>query len=121
MYTAQNMYPFLSILFASKLLVTYRLYPNGLRALRQVLGQDLEDNESVLQAVNQEAYQLLEELKQSDAGLVDMEGFEAQLRLVNDKWQDAKIQVSAKFVLTRRFWAELKDDDCTPLFCATAF
>ena len=50
-----------------------------------------------MQAVNHEAYQLLEDLKRSDTGLVDMEGFATQLRLVNEKWQDAKTQVSAKF------------------------
>ena len=46
----------------------------------------------MLEAVNQEAFQLLEELRQGD-GLVDMGGFEAQLRLVNEKWNEAKIQV----------------------------
>lgn len=60
---------------------------------QQALGQDLDDNVSVLEAVNQGAYQLLEELKQSGMGLVDKEGFEKQLRLVNEKWQDAKVQV----------------------------
>lgn len=60
--------------------------------LFQAVGQDLEDNESVLEAVNQEAFQLLEELRQGD-GLVNMEGFEAQLRLVNEKWNEAKVQV----------------------------
>lgn len=63
----------------------------------QAFGQDIEDNESVLEAVNQEALQLLEELKQGD-GLVDMEGFETQLRLVNKKWHEAKVQVSICFL-----------------------
>ena len=62
-------------------------------AFFQAVGQDIEDNESVLEAVNQEAFQLLAELRQGD-GLVDMEGFEAQLRLVNETWNEAKIQVT---------------------------
>ena len=45
-----------------------------------------------MEAVNQEALQLLEEIKNGD-GLVDMNGFEAQLRLVNEKWNEAKVQV----------------------------
>ena len=69
-----------------------------LSALQQALGQDLDDNVSVLEEVNQGAYQLLEELKQSGMGLVDKEGFEKQLRLVNEKWQDAKVQVFTSYL-----------------------
>lgn len=69
-----------------------------LSALPQALGQDLDDNVSVLEEVNQGAYQLLEELKQSGMGLVDKEGFEKQLRLVNEKWQDAKVQVFTSYL-----------------------
>lgn len=58
----------------------------------QAVGQDLVENEAILEAVNQEALQLLEEIKNGD-GLVDMNGFEAQLRLVNEKWNEAKVQV----------------------------
>ena len=58
----------------------------------QAVGQDLVENEAILEAVNQEALQLLEEIKNGD-GLVDMNGFEAQLRLVNEKWNKAKVQV----------------------------
>lgn len=58
----------------------------------QAVGQDLVQNEAILEAVNQEALQLLEEIKNGD-GLVDMNGFEAQLRLVNEKWNEAKVQV----------------------------
>lgn len=60
--------------------------------LLQAVGQDLVENEAILEAVNQEALQLLEEIKNGD-GLVDMNGFEAQLRLVNEKWNEAKVQV----------------------------
>lgn len=63
----------------------------------QAVGQDLVENEAILEAVNQEALQLLEEIKNGD-GLVDMNGFEAQLRLVNEKWNEAKVQV-LKFVV----------------------
>ena len=58
----------------------------------QAVGQDLVENEAILEAVNQEALQLLEEIKNGD-GLVDMNGLEAQLRLVNEKWNEAKVQV----------------------------
>ena len=58
----------------------------------QAVGQDLVENEAILEAVNQEALQLLEEIKNGD-GLVDVNGFEAQLRLVNEKWNEAKVQV----------------------------
>lgn len=58
----------------------------------QAVGQDLVDNELVLEAVNQEAFELLEELKQGQ-GLVDMQGFEEQLRFVNAKWNEAKVKV----------------------------
>ena len=68
--------------------------------LFQAVGQDLVDNEAVLEAVNQEALQLLEELKHGD-GLVDMGGFEAQLRLVNEKWNEAKVQVRTCLLLLR--------------------
>ena len=67
----------------------------------QAVGQDLVENEAILEAVNQEALQLLEEIKNGD-GLVDMNGFEAQLRLVNEKWNEAKVQVRmfvVKFIL----------------------
>ena len=58
----------------------------------QAVGQDLVENEAILEAVNQEALQLLEEIKNGD-GLVDMNGFEAQLRLVNETWNETKVQV----------------------------
>lgn len=58
----------------------------------QAVGQDLVENEAILEAVNQEALQLLEEIK-NGGGLVDMNGCEAQLRLVNEKWNEAKVQV----------------------------
>ena len=67
----------------------------------QAAGQDLVENEAILEAANQEALQLLEEVKNGD-GLVDMNGFEAQLRLVNEKWNEAKVQVRmfvVKFIL----------------------
>ena len=69
-------------------------------ALFQAVGQDLVDNEAALDAVNQEAFQLLDELRQGD-GLVDMGGFEAQLRLVNEKWNEAKVQVPTVLDLRR--------------------
>lgn len=62
----------------------------------QAVGQDLVDNELVLEAVNQEAFELLEELKQGQ-GLVDMQGFEEQLRLVNAKWNEAKVKVEHEY------------------------
>ena len=58
----------------------------------QAVGQNLLDNEAVLEAVNQEALDLLQELRQGE-GLVDMMGFEEQLRLVNETWNEAKFQV----------------------------
>lgn len=58
----------------------------------QAVGQDLLDNEAVLEAVNQEAFDLLQELRQGE-GFVDMLGFEEQLRLVNETWNEAKFQV----------------------------
>ena len=58
----------------------------------QAVGQDLLDNEAILEAVNQDALDLLQELKQGE-GLVDMLGFEEQLRLVNETWNEAKFQV----------------------------
>lgn len=58
----------------------------------QAVGQDLLDNEAILEAVNQDARDLLLELKQGE-GLVDMLGFEEQLRLVNETWNEAKFQV----------------------------
>lgn len=62
----------------------------------QAVGQDLLDNEAVLEAVNQEALDLLQELKQGE-GLVDMLGFEEQLRLVNETWNEAKFQVQMEY------------------------
>ena len=70
----------------------------------QVVGQDLVDNELVLEAVNQEAFELLEELKQGE-GLVDMQGFEEQLRLVNAKWNEAKVKVKHRYIHFYRFLA----------------
>ena len=60
----------------------------------QAVGQDLVDNAAVLEAVNQEAFDLLQELRQGE-GLVDMMGFEEQLRFVNEKWNEAKYKVQA--------------------------
>lgn len=68
----------------------------------QAVGQDLVDNELVLEAVNQEAFELLEELKQGQ-GLVDMQGFEEQLRFVNAKWNDAKVKVEHEYHLLFSF------------------
>ena len=65
-------------------------------SLPQAVGQDLVNNEVVLEAVNQEAFDLMEELRQGE-GLVDMQGFEEQLRLVNAKWNEAKVKVWVKF------------------------
>lgn len=62
----------------------------------QAVGQDLLDNEAVLEAVNQEALDLLQELRQGE-GLVDMLGFEEQLRLVNETWNEAKFQVQIEY------------------------
>ena len=64
----------------------------------QAVGQDLLDNEAVLEAVNQEALDLLQELRQGE-GLVDMLGFEEQLRLVNETWNEAKFQVQIEYHL----------------------
>lgn len=64
-------------------------------SLPQAVGQDLVNNEVVLEAVNQEAFDLMEELRQGE-GLVDMQGFEEQLRLVNAKWNEAKAKVWVK-------------------------
>ena len=64
-------------------------------SLPQAVGQDLVNNEVVLEAVNQEAFDLMEELRQGE-GLVDMQGFEEQLRLVNAKWNEAKVKVWVK-------------------------
>ena len=65
-------------------------------ALFQAVGQDLVDSEAVLEAVNQEAILLLQELRQGGEGLVDMLGFEEQLRMVNEKWNQAKFKVHIK-------------------------
>lgn len=71
----------------------------------QAVGQDLLDNEAVLEAVNQEALDLLQELRQGE-GLVDMLGFEEQLRLVNETWNEAKFQVQIEYHFGP-FWAIL--------------
>lgn len=70
----------------------------------QAVGQDLLDNEAVLEAVNQEALDLLQELKQGE-GLVDMLGFEEQLRLVNETWNEAKFQVQMEYGFFRGCWS----------------
>ena len=62
----------------------------------QAVGQDLLDNEAILEAVNQDALDLLQELRQGE-GLVDMLGFEEQLRLVNETWSEAKFQVQIEY------------------------
>lgn len=62
------------------------------------------DNELVLEAVNREAFELLEEMKQG-AGMVDMQGFEEQLRLVNAKWNEAKVKVKHRYIHFYRFLA----------------
>jgi len=67
-----------------------------LKSSFQAVGQDLLDNEAVLEAVNQEALDLLQELRQGE-GLVDMLGFEEQLRLVNETWNEAKFQVQIEY------------------------
>ena len=72
-----------------KRILCYRLI---LKSSFQAVGQNLLDNEAVLEAVNQEALDLLQELRQGE-GLVDMMGFEEQLRLVNETWNEAKFQV----------------------------
>ena len=64
----------------------------------QAVGQNLLDNEAVLEAVNQEALDLLQELRQGE-GLVDMMGFEEQLRLVNETWNEAKFQVQIEYYI----------------------
>lgn len=63
-----------------------------LKSSFQAVGQDMLDNEAILEAVNQDAHDLLQELRQGE-GLVDMLGFEEQLRLVNETWSEAKFQV----------------------------
>lgn len=63
-----------------------------LKSSFQAVGQDMLDNEAILEAVNQDANDLLQELRQGE-GLVDMLGFEEQLRLVNETWSEAKFQV----------------------------
>lgn len=67
-----------------------------LKSSFQAVGQDLLDNEAILEAVNQDALDLLQELRQGE-GLVDMLGFEEQLRLVNETWSEAKFQVQIEY------------------------
>lgn len=55
------------------------------------MNKDLEDNASVLEAVNQDANQLLEELRQIEG--FDVESVEEELRQVNQKWNETKVQV----------------------------
>jgi len=69
-----------------------------LKSSFQAVGQNLLDNEAVLEAVNQEALDLLQELRQGE-GLVDMMGFEEQLRLVNETWNEAKFQVQIEYYI----------------------
>ena len=71
----------------------------------QAVGQDLLDNEAILEAVNQDALDLLQELRQGE-GLVDMLGFEEQLRLVNETWSEAKFQVKIEYHFGS-FWGNL--------------
>lgn len=67
-----------------------------LKSSFQAVGQDLLDNEAILEAVNQDALDLLQELRLGE-GLVDMLGFEEQLRLVNETWSEAKFQVQIEY------------------------
>ena len=71
----------------------------------QAVGQDLLDNEAILEEVNQDAIDLLQELRQGE-GLVDMLGFEEQLRLVNETWNEAKLQVQIEYHFGH-FWGYL--------------
>ena len=84
--------------------------------LFQAVSRDLDENESVLEAVNVEAFQLLQELKLVD-GLVDTEGVEEQLRLVNQRWNEAKLQV-LYYILFLSSW-KIKDD--ASILCNSEF
>lgn len=81
-------------------------------SLFQAVGQDLVDNEAMLEAVNQEAFDLLQELRQGE-GLVNMLGFEEQLRLVNEKWNEAKLKVQINFSSLKFYQLSFSVHACT--------